>query len=707
MATTEKWIWLNSEKCTRCQDTVYSGFSNCGDDVSFTVAEFFKKYSFDSEVTEATLRVSGDTEFNLSLNGAVIATGPVNVGGDFLFNDEPRSKHYASEFTVYPGTCELEFLARVKTPPVGINEYSRGKGGFMLWGKLRLKNGRVNYITTDNTWLARHNKAYTTPYSYDLKADTETFSAACEINNIWHTETAPLEIRTEKYIVPSDGDNVEILPYETKKVHLEFDKIYAGFVSVEVKTKGETCVSLGCVETEAITRSYNLKFNKNGSYRGFQLESIGAYEITITNNSENTANVKIGVIETHYPVHLTARIHTSDNDLNLVLDVCRHTLKSCRQMIHLDSPQHSEPLACTGDYYIESLMTSMSFGDMSLAQFDIIRTAELLRVHNGRMFHTTYSLIWVLMLWDVYLITGNKKLLEDCEDALYLLLTRFESYIGDNGLIETPPDFMFVDWMYVDEITMHHPPKALGQTSLCAFYYGALKSAEKIYAELNETAEKDYCAFKAQKLKTTVNSLLFDCEKDLYFDGLNTPSPAEMLYEYLPQNVEKRYYMPHSNILCVCFGICEGEIAENIIKKAVTDRKWGACQPYFKHYLLEAVFKLGLCDKYTLRIIEEWKEQVKLCPKGLVEGFIKPEPAYSFDHSHAWGGTPLYSLPKAILGLRITEAGYKKIELSPDLLGLDFAHIEVPTPYGIMVFELENGKEIKYRIPEEIKTEWL
>lgn len=706
MATAEKWIWLSSEKYPNCQNNVYSGFSNCGNG-DFTVAEFIKKYSFDSEVTEATLRVSGDTEFKLSLNGAVIATGPVNVGGDFLFNNEPRSKHYASEFTVYPGCCELDFSARVKTPPIGINEYSRGKGGFMLWGKLRLKNGRVKYITTDRTWLARCNKAYTTAYSYDLKEDTESFSPSCEINNIWHTETAPLEIRTEKYLAPLNGGIVEVLPHETKKVYFEFDKIYAGFVSADVNTKGDVCISLGCVETETVTRSYSLKFNKDGSYRGFQLESIGAYDITVTNNSENTAKIKIGVIETQYPVHSTAKIYTSDNDLNLVLDVCRHTLKSCRQMIHLDSPQHSEPLACTGDYYIESLMTSMSFGDMSLAQFDIVRTAELLRIHNGRMFHTTYSLIWVLMLWDIYTITGNKQLLQDCQDALYLLLTRFESYIGDNGLIETPPDFMFVDWIYIDGITMHHPPKALGQTSLCAFYYGALKAAEKIYAELNETAEKDYCALKSRKLKAAVNSLLFDNEKGLYFDGLNTPSPEEMLYEYLPQNVKKRYYMPHSNILCVCFGICEGNIAEKIIEKAVTDKEWGACQPYFKHYLLEAVFKLGICDKYTLRIIEEWKEQVKLCPKGLVEGFIKPEPAYSFDHSHAWGGTPLYSLPKAILGLRITEPGYKKIAISPNLLGLRFAHIEVPTPYGTMMFELENGKDIKYSIPEEIETEWL
>ena len=111
-------------------------------------------------------------------------------------------------------------------------------------------------------------------------------------------------------------------------------------------------------------------------------------------------------------------------------------------------------------------MTSVSFGDMRLAEFDILRTAELLRHNDGRIFHTTYSLIWVRMLYDTYMISGNFNLLEKCRDALDMLIDRFLTYFGDNGLIENPPDYMFVDWIYIDGITMHHPPKCLGQTVL-------------------------------------------------------------------------------------------------------------------------------------------------------------------------------------------------------------------------------------------------
>lgn len=74
--------------------------------------------------------------------------------------------------------------------------------------------------------------------------------------------------------------------------------------------------------------------------------------------------VRISMIATCYPVRDVCRAKTSDAKLNKVLEVCAHTLKYCRQSIHFDSPRHSEPLACTGDYYIESLMTAFSYGDM-------------------------------------------------------------------------------------------------------------------------------------------------------------------------------------------------------------------------------------------------------------------------------------------------------------------------------------------------------
>lgn len=97
MIGAEKWIWLDEKKYPEYQTTcLYKGFQEFVGGSNFTVAEFQKEYCFEEEAVEVQLRFSGDTAFELYLNQNFLAAGPVNVGGDFLFNDEVRSKHYAS-----------------------------------------------------------------------------------------------------------------------------------------------------------------------------------------------------------------------------------------------------------------------------------------------------------------------------------------------------------------------------------------------------------------------------------------------------------------------------------------------------------------------------------------------------------------------------------------------------------------------------------
>ena len=283
-----------------------------------------------------------------------------------------------------------------------------------------------------------------------------------------------------------------------------------------------------------------------------------------------------------------------------------------------------------------------------------------------------------------------------------MLLKRFDTYIGENGLVETPPDYMFVDWIYIDGLSMHHPPKVLGQTCLNMFYYKALKISARIYSEMGCSDKAEVCCEKAENLKNAVNLLLFDKEKQMYFEGLNTPTPKHLLDRFMPQNTDKRYYLKHSNILAAYTEICDRETAIMLLKKVMDDEIKGDVQPYFMHYLLEAIYENGLSGEDTLKVIEKWKKPIRECNKGMVEGFVPPEPTYNFDHSHAWGGTPLYSLPKALLGFEIVKPGMKEIKINPDLLGLEYADIKMPTPFGILSVSLKKGEEAKIKVPNEI-----
>ena len=696
----EQWIWLPKDIYKNEQTTVYSGFNKDKAD-NYTVAEFKRTYTFSQKVVRASLRFSGDTAFQLFCNDSIVATGPACVGGDFLGNETVRDNFYSFETTICPENTELDFFARVQMFPYHICEYSKGHGGFMLSALLTFEDGSEMAVHTDETWLARKNGGYNAPKSFDGRIKPDKFTNAEITPNIWNTITAQIPVREETELCP-ENSIILLTPREEKRVILELDKIWGGFIKVEAETQGELHAEILCRELEEESSQEILIFSENQSYRGFCMHSAGNIEVTAKNLTAQSAKLKVSFIKTHYPIYEEADTITSDEELNEVLKTCKHTLKICRQTHHLDSPKHCEPLACTGDYDIESLMTPFSFGDMRLAEFDLLRTAVMLERENGRMFHTTYSLIWVKMLYDVYMLTGNKTLLMKCERALELLLNRFETYLGENGLIENPPDYMFVDWIYIDGLSMHHPPKALGQSCLNMFYFGALENAAKIYIELGDPHSAEKCRQRKETLRSAINSLLFDGEKGCYFEGLNTPTKPELLGKWMPQNVEKRYCLKHSNILAAYFGVCDDDTGRILIDKVMSDDIAGDCQPYFMHYLLEAVYRLGLREKYTLEICNRWKEPVLNCRKGLVEGFVAPEPTYRFDHSHAWGGTPLYSLPKALMGLKIAKPGIQEITLSPSLLGLNHARVELLTPYGKVVCEMKEGKKPSVTHPSQI-----
>ena len=693
-----QWIWLPEERWPDSQRTAFSKFSEPG---GYAVAEFKKEYRFPQKVTRAALCYSGDTVFQLFCNGGLVSTGPACAEGDFIENREPPANFYAFRKEIEPDAVTLSFFARVQMSPTQLFHFSKGRGGFALRADLTFEDGTAASVSTDGSWLARQNRAYCAPDRFEGGRAEDPFVPAQITADVWQAKEAPIPPCEEREIVP-EGSALEFAPGEEGEAVLWLDKIYAGFLRVKAKTRGEFCCEIVCRELEEEQRGITLTFRGEGEYRGFDLLSAGNLRIRGKNSSAEPARIEVSFLTSNYPVSETAAVGTDDQELNEILEVCRHTLKYCRQTQHLDSPRHCEPLACTGDYYVESLMTPFSFGDMRLAEFDVLRTAELLTRHDGRMFHTTYSLIWVRMLFDVYMAAGHAELPARCLPALRLLLKRFDSYLGPNGLLETPPDYMFVDWICVDGFSLHHPPKALGQTCLNLFYFQALDCARKLFLLAGEPEEGALCLEKREALRRAVNALLFDPRKGCYCEGLNTPTEARLLGPYMPQNTSKPYFRKHANILAACFGVCEDGLAAALVDRILSDEIEGEVQPYFLHFLLEAVFRLDKREQYTLNILRRWADPVRACPKGLVEGFVPPEPGYSFDHSHAWGGTPLYALPKALMGLEILSPGMRRIRLSPSLLGLRQARAELLTPFGKVVCEMERSRPPRITHSEQV-----
>ena len=706
MEVTENWIWLPEDRYPQLQKTRYSERDGLHPQ-NYAVASFSRDYSFDKSIEKVILRCSGDTAFTLLCNGRQLFYGPILPGGDFLaeYNSVPLPSHYAAVLEISseedPALSggRLCLWAMVRMGPSRCFDYSMGHGGFFLAADIHFADGSSEQAVTNSSWRATWLPEYMSAGSYDNSLPEEPSVYAVEIPNVWNCTDAPIPPCT---LLPLEAGKITIPGKQKVAKRLELDKIYAGYLRVRVTTAGKLRIRLFCRELDEQGTEERCTFVRSGEYLALELRSIGNIWLEAENEGCENAELTVAVIRSHYPAPYMARTSTSDEGLNQVLETCLHTLKYCRQSIHLDSPKHCEPLACTGDYYIETLMTAFSYGDMRLAAFDVRRTAQLLRCRDGRMFHTTYSLIWVQMLWDVYMLTGEYALLEDCADALTLLLERFAGYLGDNGLPETAPDYMFVDWLVPDGISLHHPPKALGQACLCMYYYGALKTASRIWNTLGKTNLETRAQQQAESLHSAITRHLYDPDRKLFFEGLNTPTREDLIGEWMPQNVRKRYYRKNANILAAYFGFFDREECADLLERILEEDSLGEVQPYFCHFLLDAVYRNGLREKYSRKLLEQWKAPVRECPKGLAEGFYKPEESYSFDHSHAWGGTPAYALPLALSGLEILEPGFRKIRLDPALLGLTWAEVEIPTPCGAIRLHMQKDTSPEITVPDGI-----
>lgn len=691
-----EWITLPVDEYPEYQMSSYSVYSD--EKYPFAVSEYACRYQYDKQVKELHLHISADTRYRLWVNGQWIGRGPCHLGGDYN-RKAPFPYRYYDERIVSLEDAEISILVQVIHQPMMGTDFSGGRNGLYLEGIVNFKDGSREMISTDNMWKARLNHAWESTDCADYTKGEKPWVKAQVFDYLVELRKMLVPVMIEEKIVAGEGEGFTVQPKETKQITLHFEQVYSGYIWFE--TDGGCEITFHCMEEERDAGEECYILDGAKTEMSLRMRSLDHCHMTIRNPHETQVHVSVGLYFEHYPLKQSGSFQCSDENLNKVYEVCRHTLLLCDQSIRLDSPMHQEPLGCTGDYYIESLMERAVSGETQLTRADIVRTAEILRLQDGVMFHTTYSLIWVQMVKDYVDYSGDIAVIDEIKDALDILLCRFEKYISESGLPEKAPNYMFVDWMVVDGYSLHHPPKALGLSVLSAFYYRALVIAGDLYQMVQCHERAAYFRNSVANLKKAFQ-VLYHEECGLYCEGLLTEDLVST-DEWLPKNPKKTYYGIYANVLAVLYDLCPDEEKQKLLRRTLSDDTLADVQPYFMHFVIEAVWSSGLFKEYGMEILRRWIPMVQACDKGLAEGWHLPQEDYVFDHSHAWGGTPAYQLPTRLLGLEILEAGMKKIRIHPQLYGLQWAEIEYPTPYGLIRCVMREGEETCLEIPKGIE----
>lgn len=692
-----KWIWLDEKvypDFMKCKKTIYDKEN----ETRFCVAEFARALILNKPASSFQISVAAQSKFYLWVNKTYVGEGPVYAGGD-NFSDLSPDKTYCSRFNVKPSGNKLNINILVRKDPVFGCESSTGTPGLNFECTINYEDGTYEKIYSDEKWDVKIRKNYVSCDETDFTLNEDEFTKAKYIDV--QTEIYPSPIpNLKEEIIKSNMEDLYICQSRLQGIfEVSFEKAWSGYVCFDVEGDEYEITICTCEKQSSVQTKEVLKGKGKLSFKSLNLQSVAYAILHVKNLGESDvviSNVCVSYI--HYPIERMAVFNTSDDGLNKIYNLCVHNLSVCRQTYHMNSPVRKDSLGCVGDCYIGSLMSYMVFGEYKLSRFDILRIGDYLKLSKGTMFYPSYSLMWLTMVWDYYMFTGDKDIFEYTEEARENLDSLFKSYLGADGVIEKAPNFMFLDMVDIDGFTLHHPPKALGQSALTAFYIHFLDLEEKIADIYGETQQRTAFKKRALQARKAFNDRFLDISRGLYKGGLTNVSKMPV-NELNPENVNKKYYTRHANILAVLYDIAPKDLQEDIAVKVMTDPELGPIQPYFMHFMIDMVWKTGLFEEYGLELIHKWDNMVQDNPKGLAEGWGD----FIGDYSHAIGGTPAYQLPRAFLGLEMIKPGFEEISLSPNLYGLDFVQVSIPTPYGDIECEMRKGTPVKLNVPEQIK----
>ena len=371
----------------------------------------------------------------------------------------------------------------------------------------------------------------------------------------------------------------------------------------------------------------------------------------------------VGVNFSTYPVAYRGAFECSDERLNKIWEVGRYTVQLCMHDAYEDCPWR-EQAQWWGDARVEALVNYYAFGDTKLMARGLRQIAQSQRadgltqgmVPDGhrKQWLPSFSLIWVISLWEYVLYTGDKDLVHELYPNVQRLLSWFEQQVGDKGLLEEVPGWIFTDWTDIDsggEIA-----------ALNGLYVGALEAASGLAWQLRDEASAAKYRGRANAVRTDANLYLWSEEKGVYTDGVGSDRISQ-----------------HVNVLAVLFDIAEEEKRDGIFR-AIFDGNGEVVQigsPYFMFYALDALYRSGRSDQAMAIIRKRWGEMLDAGATAWWEQF-NPKNSWC----HGWSAGPTYFLSTEVLGVKPKAPAFRRFEVKPHIGDLKWAKGVMPTVRG-------------------------
>lgn len=384
---------------------------------------------------------------------------------------------------------------------------------------------------------------------------------------------------------------------------------------------------------------------------------------------------------TVYPFQENASFKTNNLVLDEIWNIGWRTARLCAGETYMDCP-YWEQLQYIGDTRIQALISLYVSGDdqlmrNALLQADHSRMPEGLTMGRGPtnvlQVIPPFSLYWVDMVHDFYMHRSDSTFVVQFLPGIQSVLGWFERRMDNNGMLGTLDWFNFSDW--TDDFMCGAPAGVdTSNSALISLQFAyALDNASELFRFYGDDYQAQKYNVLATKIKKSVYRLCYNSDKELLQD-----TPLNSMFSQ------------HTNIWGVLTDAIPEKDQKRVIEIILHDSMLIQTTIYFKFYLFQAMYKVGLANDY-LSQLTPWYEMLE---KGLTT--TEEGDFYERSDCHAWGASPNYDFLATVCGIRPLTPGFKEVEIKPAFGNLKFLKAKMPHPNGTIEVNLE--KKGKYGI---------
>ncbi len=637
--------------------------------------------------------LTADIKYRLYVNGRLVSRGPVDMGCDYAGGETRRWFYDFRDLTPYFTQGKNVIAAEVFHHwPIGAT-VSRGQPGFLFEAEVSLlREGKLT-VKSDATWRAIPAAQFPNPTTYDAGKEPAGWRLAGFDDSAWPAlprGAGPLGAAGGQRDSAADGGPLPGPPH--RRAAAAEDHRGRQFPR-GLRPRAQR---LPDAESQRWPRRRDDRPRQSSSHdgpgRGRAILRVSLHDgscpflhaSTFKNVTSPIEILDVGANFTSQPLEYRGAFACSDGQLNRLWKVSRWAVQICLQTHHLDSPNHQEPICDPGDYVIEAMVNDYAFAQPWLTRQDVRKFAWLLKDEKYHNFHTSYSIGWLQMLIDYYDYTGDKALVEEMAPYVHELLDTYASWRGKNGLISEAPNYMFMDWVDIGGFGCHHPPAVIGQGYLTAFYYHGLEMAARVAEMTGDTARAAKYAKLRGEIAAGLQPRIVGACQGALSRRQAVPDFGQAGRTGCRPIKDIETFSPHVNLLAVLYDLAPRQRQKAIVEKVLAEKPLNT-QPWFMHWVFQAIDHAGLFDRYGTPQMRRWK--------------IVPE-TQSFremwnggDLSHGWCSTPLVQMSARVLGVRPTSPGFKTFAVRPALCDLTWASGIVPTPHGDVAVSWAVGED--------------